>query len=68
MLLDTRKDTKKVTKIFDAAEGLIEKEKTEFFKNVITKETEKVKVKESGGTKPPKDRKVEKSQRTLFDF
>jgi len=66
MLLDTRKDTKKVTKIFDAAEGLIEKEQTEFFKNVITTETEK--VKESEEVKPLKDRKMEKSQRTLFDF
>ena len=66
MLLEARKDSKKVTAIFDAAMKKIEKEESEFFENIAIMETEK--EKELNEVKPIQDQKKENSQRTLFDF
>ena len=64
MLLEKRKDSKKVLGIFEAAREIIEKEESEFFENITAAKKEEDEVEE----KNTFDKKVEKSQLTLFDF
>jgi len=67
MLLDTKKNTKKVINIHDAAQELIEEENTEFFRMGVTEEPKE----SEEDTKPSESVDVndaKKSQQTLFDF
>ncbi|MDY6966473.1 MAG: replication factor C large subunit [Halobacteriota archaeon] len=60
MLLDSKKNSKKVIEVFDDAQELVEEEEVEFFRSEAKKPQEQ--------HKPKEERSIEKTQQTLFDF
>lgn len=67
LLLDTKKNTKKVSSIYDAAQELIEEENTEFFRMGFSEVQEEIKEETRPAVSQEKD-DDKKGQHTLFDF